>query len=180
MSRAGPGDVMAPQENTPARPGDTAVSADSAAEALHGIDAARERARLTAGLTPAWFGPVAAAALIVPALVDAWAQERRGWAVFLSLLVSLAALAVLVALFDVVRRSSGVRVTLPWSARLRRAGVPLLTVLAAGGATYGLSRVFGADPAVAKVAMFVVLGLGAWAVFVTRNASIRQKLQVTG
>ncbi|MEU9563544.1 hypothetical protein AB0D16_16140 [Streptomyces sp. NPDC048161] len=171
---------MAPQENTPARPGDTAVSADSAAEALHGIDAARERARLTAGLTPAWYGPVAAAALIVPALVDAWAQERRGWAVFLSLLVALAALAVLVALVDVVRRSSGVRVTRPWSARLRRGGVPLLALLVAGGATYGLSQAFGADQATSKVAVFVVLGLGVWTVFIARNASIRQKLQVTG
>ncbi|MCX4730464.1 hypothetical protein [Streptomyces sp. NBC_01363] len=171
---------MAPQENTPARPGDTAVSADFAAEALQGIDTARERARLTAGLTPAWYGPAAGAALIVPALVDAWARGRGGWAVLLSLLIAFAGLGVLLVLVNVVRRSSGVRVTLPWSARLRRVGVPLLVLLAAGGAAYGLCRQFGADQAVGKVAMFVVLGLGVWVVFVARNASIRQKLQVAG
>ncbi|WP_405715338.1 MULTISPECIES: hypothetical protein [unclassified Streptomyces] len=156
------------------------MNADLAAEALQGIEASRERARLTAGLTPAWYGPAAAVALIVPALVDAWAQGRGGWAVPLSLLVAFAGLAVLVALVNVVRRRSGVMVTLPWSARLRRAGVPLLILLAAGGAAYGLCRQFGADQAVGKIAMFAVLGLGAWAVFVARNASIRQKLQVAG
>lgn len=170
---------MAPQENTPARPGGIDVSADLAAEALQGIDTARERARLTAGLTPAWYGPAAAVALIVPALVDAWAQGRGGWAVLLSLLTAFAGLGVVLVLVNVARRRSGVRVTLPWSARLRRVGAPLLILLVAGGATYGLCRQFGADNAVGKIAMFAVLGLGAWVVFVARNATIKQKLQAT-
>ncbi|MFD0338343.1 hypothetical protein ACFVH0_06550 [Streptomyces sp. NPDC127117] len=156
------------------------MNADLAAEALQGIEVSRERARLTAGLTPTWYGPVAAVALIVPSLVDAWAQGRGGWAVLLSLLVAFAGLGVLVALVNAVRRRSGVMVTLPWSARLRRAGLPLLILLVAGGATYGLCRQFGADQAVGRIAAFAVLGLGAWAVFIARNASIRQKLQVAG
>lgn len=48
-----------------------------------------------------------------------------------------------------------------------------------GGAAYGLSRQFGADHAVAKVALFAVLGIGAWTVFVIRNAKIKQKLRAT-
>ncbi|MFE6666755.1 hypothetical protein ACFVFH_24725 [Streptomyces sp. NPDC057697] len=171
---------MAQQENTPARAGGAAVSAAFAAEALRGVDASRERARLTARLVPGWYGPVAASALIVPALADAWAQRRGGWAVFLSLLVALAFLAVLVALFDAVRRASGVRVTLPWTARLRRSGAPLLGLLAAGGATYGVCLWSGTGRTAAKVAMFVVLGLGVWAVCVVRNASVRRKLRVAG
>ncbi|MFJ7194628.1 MULTISPECIES: hypothetical protein [unclassified Streptomyces] len=171
---------MAPQENTPACPGGTDVSADLAAEALQGIDTARERARLTARLTPLWYGPVTAVALIVPALADAWAEGRGGWAVLLSLLIALAGLGVLLALVDVVRRGSGVMVTLPWSARLRRAGVPLLVLFAAGGATYALCRQLGAGQAVGRITMFAVLGLGAWVVLAARNASIRQKLRVAG
>ncbi|MFJ5194017.1 hypothetical protein ACIQCQ_18205 [Streptomyces sp. NPDC088394] len=156
------------------------MDADLAAEALQGIEASRERARLTAGLTPAWYGPAAAVAGILPALFDVWAQERGGWAVFLSLLVALAGLAVMVALVNLARRRTGVMVTLPWSARLRRAAVPLVTVLAAGGAAYGLCRQFGADHAVAKVALFAALGIGAWTVFVIRNAKIKQKLRAAG
>ncbi|WP_326766965.1 hypothetical protein OG978_22685 [Streptomyces sp. NBC_01591] len=169
---------MAQQENTPG--GMHVVDADLAAEALQSVDTVRERARLTAGLTPAWYGPAAAVALIVPALVDAWAQGRGGWAVLLSLLIAFAGLAVLVVLVNVARRRSGVMVTLPWSARLRRTGAPLLALLAAGGATYGLCRQFGADQAVSKIALFAVLGLGVWAVFAARNATIKQKLRATG
>lgn len=46
---------MAQQENTPG--GMHVVDADLAAEALQSVDTVRERARLTAGLTPAWYGP---------------------------------------------------------------------------------------------------------------------------
>ncbi|MCX4846280.1 hypothetical protein [Streptomyces sp. NBC_00893] len=156
------------------------MNADLAAEALQGIEVSRERARLAAGLTPAWCGPVAAVALAVPAVVDAWAQGRGGWAVLMSLLVAFAGLAVVVALVNVARRRADVMLTRPWSARLRRAAVPLLVVLAAGAATYGLCRQFGADHAVAKVALFAVLGLGAWTVFVNRNATIKRKLRSAG
>jgi hypothetical protein len=156
------------------------MDADLAAEALQGIEESRERARLAAGLTPAWYGPAAAVALIVPAVVDAWARGRGGWAVFVSLLVALAGLAVVVALVNVARRRSGVMVTLPRSARLRRAAVPLLIVLAAGAVTYGLCRQLGAGQAVGKIALFAVLGAGAWAVFAIRNATISRKLRAAG
>ncbi|MEV7424860.1 MULTISPECIES: hypothetical protein [unclassified Streptomyces] len=156
------------------------MSADSAAEALRDIDAARARARLRAGLTPAWYGPAAAAALIVPALGEAWVESLGGWGAILSLLISLAGLALLLALVGAARRRTGVMVTLPWSARLRRAAVPFLTLLAAGSATYGLCRRFGADGAVTKVALFTALGLGTWVVFVIRNTTIQQQLRKVG
>ncbi|MGY3682668.1 hypothetical protein [Streptomyces sp. TE33382] len=171
---------MSPQENTPTRSGGTDVSADRATEALRSVEAAREGARLRAGLAPAWYGPAAAAALIVPALGQAWAEERGGWGAPLSLVISLAGLAVVLVLVNAAGRRAGVTVARSLSARLRRAAVPLSALLAAGLVTWGLCQAFGADRAVTKIALFTVLGLGIWAVFAARNASIGRKLQDIG
>ncbi|MCX4677133.1 hypothetical protein OG413_17800 [Streptomyces sp. NBC_01433] len=171
---------MSPQDNTPTRSGGTAVSADRATEALRSVESAREAARLRAGLSPSWYGPAAAAALIVPALGQAWAEERGGWGVPLALVIPLAGLAVVLVLVNAAGRRAEVTVTRSLSARLRRAAVPLSTLLAAGLATWGLCHLFGADRAVTKIALFTVLGLGTWAVFATRNASIGRKLQDIG
>ncbi|MEE1739675.1 hypothetical protein PUR49_24650 [Streptomyces sp. BE147] len=171
---------MSPQENTPIHSGGTDVSADRATEALRSVESAREGARLRAGLAPVWYGPAAAAALIVPTLGQAWAEERGGWGVPLSLTISLAGLAVVLVLVNAAGRRAGVTVARPLSARLRRAAGPLSALLAAGLVTWGLCHLFGADRSVTKVALFTVLGLGAWAVFAARNASITRKLQDVG
>ncbi|MFF5568431.1 hypothetical protein ACFY7Z_27135 [Streptomyces sp. NPDC012623] len=156
------------------------MSADSAIEALRGIDAARERARLGARRTPAWYGPATAAALIVPAVGEAWAEGRGGWGVLLSLWISLAGLALVLVLVSAARRSAGVMTAQPWSARLRRAAVPFLALLAAWGGTYGLCQLFDAGREVTKVAPLAVLGLGGWALFVIRNRAIEQQLRKVG
>ncbi|WP_406495034.1 hypothetical protein OG936_14320 [Streptomyces sp. NBC_00846] len=152
------------------------MSGDLAADALRDVDAAKSLARLRARLTPAWYGPAAAAAVIVPALGEAWTEGRGGWAALLSLPISLAGLAVVLVLANAARRRAGVMVTLPWSVRLRRAAIPLLSLLAAGIVTYALCRQFGADRATTKVVLFAVLGLGVWAVFALRNKSIGKTL----
>ncbi|MFF2406649.1 hypothetical protein [Streptomyces sp. NPDC058092] len=167
---------MPSHENVPAHPSAVPLSGDLAADALRDVDAARALARLKAGLTPAWYGPAAAAAVFGPALGEAWAEGRGGWAALLSLLISLAGLAVVLVLVNAARRRTGVMVTLPWSVRLRRAAVPLLSLLAAGIATYALCRQFGADRATTEAVVFAVLGLGTWAVFAIRNKSIGKTL----
>lgn len=171
---------MSPQENTPTRSGGTDASADRATDALRSVESAREGARLRAGLTPSWYGPAAAAALIVPALGQAWAEEHGGWGVALSLAISLAGLAVVLVLVNAARRRAGVTVTRTLPARLRRAAVPLSALLAAGLATWGLCHLFGADRAVTKIALFTVLGLGTWVLFAARNASIGRQLRDIG
>ncbi|MFJ2134179.1 hypothetical protein ACIOMQ_25465 [Streptomyces sp. NPDC087845] len=166
---------MPSPESTPSHAGEVPLSGDLAADALRDIDAARELARLRAGLTPAWYGPAVAAALIVPALGEAWMEGRGGWAALLSLLISLVGLAVVLLLVQAARRRAGIRVAL--SARLRRAAAPLLLLPATAVAAYGLCRQFGADPALTRIVVFAALGLGAWAVFANRNRSIRKKLR---
>ncbi|WP_326677354.1 hypothetical protein [Streptomyces sp. NBC_01237] len=171
---------MSPQENTPTRSGGTDVSADRATDALRSVESARAGARLRAGLTPSWYGPAAAAALIASGLGQAWAEGRGGWGAALSLAIALAGLALLLALVNAAARRAEVTVTRPLSARLRRAAVPLSALLVAGLATWGLCHVFGADCGATKIALFAVLGLGTWAVFAARNASIGRKLRDIG
>lgn len=166
--------AMPTQENAPARQDATG---DVAEGALRDIGAAKAGARLRARLLPAWYGPAVAASLIVPALGRAWSEGQGGWAVPLALALSLAGLAVVVALVNAARRGAGVRVTEPWSARLRRAAPPLLLLVGAGLATWGLCSLSGAGRTASEIALFTVLGLVAWAEFAARNRSVRKRLQ---
>ncbi|MFJ8676155.1 hypothetical protein [Streptomyces sp. NPDC093589] len=168
---------MPSHENTPAGHGAVSVAGERAEGALRDVDDARALALLSSRLTPAWYGPAAAAVLIVPALGEAWSEGRGGWGVPLSLLISLAGLAAMTGLAGAARRRAHVTVTVPWPQRLRRAAVPLLLLLAAGIVTYVVCRQCGADRGATKIALCTVLGLGAWVVLAVRNKSIKQQLQ---
>lgn len=94
-------------ENRSALPeggGGTTVCAE---EALKGVERARERARIEAGLAPAWYGPAAAVTLVLPSVVQAWSSDRGGWATAVALLVSLLGLAAVFALVRAARRAGG-------------------------------------------------------------------------
>lgn len=171
---------MAPQGHTSAPSGGAPRPADLAAGALADVAAAKERACLRAGLTPAWYGPAVAAAAIVPAVVEARLDGSGGWAPLVSLLTAFTGLAVVFVLVDVARRRTGIMPALPWFARLRRRAVPLLGLIVAGLATWGLCLQFGAGRAATRIAVFTVLGLGAWAVLVIRNKRLEQRLQDMG
>ncbi|MGC5342428.1 hypothetical protein [Streptomyces sp. DT171] len=153
------------------------MSVDSAADALRNVDTARAGARLRAGLTPAWYGPAAAAALIVPGAGGAWGVGRGAQGALVSLVLSLGGLAVTVGLVRATRRATGVVVTRTWFSRLRRGWLGLLVVLVAGIAGWVLCRQAGAGEAVTRMTVFTVWGLGAWSVCAMRNAAIRQKLR---
>ncbi|MFD9421563.1 MULTISPECIES: hypothetical protein [unclassified Streptomyces] len=129
-----------------------------------------------------WPGPPGAGARSSssPSETAPGAEERGGWGAALSLAIALAGLAVVLVLVNAARRRAGVTVTRTLPARLRRAAVPLSALLAAGLATWGLCHLFGADRAVTKIALFTVLGLGTWAVFAARNASIGRQLRDIG
>ncbi|MCB5911664.1 hypothetical protein [Streptomyces pinistramenti] len=168
---------MPAQENTPdGGPYATAPSAHGAASTLQGVDIARTRAALRARITPAWFGPAAAAVLIVPRAVDFWGNGR-GFATLLSLLLSLAGLVVIRILIRAGQRSSGVMVTESWAARVKRNRATSLPVFAAMGLTWLVCWQLGADGPTTRLAAFTVGGLGVWAASLWRNAAIRQQLE---
>ncbi|MEV7401601.1 hypothetical protein AB0N93_14535 [Streptomyces sp. NPDC091267] len=168
---------MPPQESKSAPVGRDGRSAVDAEDALKGVEAARERARLQAGLTPKWYGPAVAVVLVLPSAVQAWSQGRDGQAVLVALLVSLLGLAAVCALVRAARRGTGVLVTQPLSARLRRSRIALPAVLAAGLVVGGCCWWAGAGEAVTRIAAFAVWGLGVWGVSVARNAATERALR---
>ncbi|MEV0783262.1 hypothetical protein AB0I52_09805 [Streptomyces sp. NPDC050423] len=148
-----------------------------AEDALKGVETARERARLTSGLVPAWYGPAVAVTLVLPSAVQAWSRGRGGWTAAAALLVSLLGLAAVFALVRAARRGTGVRVTRPLSARLRRSRIALPAVLAAGLLAGGCCWVSGAGEATTRITAFAVWGLGVWGVCITRNVAIDRALR---
>ncbi|MFI7103701.1 hypothetical protein ACIBK8_30660 [Streptomyces sp. NPDC050161] len=168
---------MPAQENTPdGGPYATAPSADSAASALQDVDTARTRAALRARLTPAWFGPTAAAVLILPRAGDIWG-DGKGAAALLSLLLSLAGLVAVCVLVRAGRRGSGVMVTEPWGARVMRNRVPVIALVAAFGLALLACWQLGADEPTTRVVVSFVAAIGVWAARLWRNATIKQQLR---
>ncbi|MEV6423260.1 hypothetical protein [Streptomyces sp. NPDC051662] len=141
------------------------------------METARARARLKAGLAPAWYGPAVAASLVAPALVRAWSQDKVGPAALMALFVSFAGLAVTLALVAVARRRTGVLVTRSWPARLRRSRVMLPVVLTAGPLAGALCWGLGAGEAAIQIVGFTVWGLGVWCACVVRNVAINRALR---
>ncbi|MFE2373775.1 hypothetical protein [Streptomyces sp. NPDC059398] len=178
---------MPPQENEYVRPTadegirpSAAEPAEHAAGALRDVATAQERARLRAGLSPAWYGPAAAAAVIVAGAVRAWSDDKGGAATLLALAVSLVALGVVVALARAARRGAGVLIDRSWPARLWRSRVALPAVFLAGILAGWLCRIFGTDLGTAQLTAFVVGGLGVWLTCLARNAVIRRTLAELG
>ncbi|NDZ79161.1 hypothetical protein G3I19_11675 [Streptomyces sp. SID10853] len=167
---------MQPQENESVRHDTGAESAEYAAGALRDVETAQERARLKAGLLPAWYGPAATVAVIVPSAVQAWSDGKRGPATLLTLPVAILALIVIALLARAARRSAGVLIDRSWPARLWRSRVALPTVFVAGALAGWLCWVLGADEATAQLTAFVVSGLGVWVTCLARNATIRRTL----
>ncbi|MFF1919471.1 hypothetical protein ACFVW8_02705 [Streptomyces sp. NPDC058221] len=167
---------MPSQENVSTAPegGRSAVHAE---EALRGVETARERARLKAGLVPAWYGPTATVTLVLPNVVHAWSRGRGGGAALLALLVSLLGLVAVIALVRAARRGTGVLVTRSLSSRLRRARIALPVVLVAGLAAGGCCWGLGAGEAATRITVFAVWGLGVWGVCLVRNAAINRALR---
>ncbi|MFG2601028.1 hypothetical protein [Streptomyces sp. NPDC048462] len=144
--------------------------------ALKGVERARERARIEAGRTPAWYGPAVAVTLVLPSAVQAWSRSRGGWATPLALLVSLLGLAAVFALVRAARRTAGVRVTRSLPSRLSRSRIALPAVLAAGLVAGACCWAAGAGEAATRITAFAVWGLGVWGVCLVRNAAIDRAL----
>ncbi|MEU6952341.1 hypothetical protein [Streptomyces sp. NPDC045714] len=161
-------------ENEGARPD---ASAEYAAGALSDVTLAQERAGLRAGLTPAWYGPAAAVALVGPSVVRAWSDGRGGVATVIALLVSVFGLGVVVVLARAARRGAGVLVARSWTRRLRRSRVVLPAVFAAGAIAGLVCWAAGVSQSVAQIGVFGVWGLGVWGACLVRNASIRRALR---
>ncbi|MFJ6465688.1 hypothetical protein ACIQM0_32465 [Streptomyces sp. NPDC091387] len=168
---------MPSQENKSAPLEGEERSAAHAEDALKGVETARERARLTSGRVPAWYGPAVAVALVLPNAVQAWSLGRGGWTAAVALLVSLLGLAAVFALVRAARRGTGVLVTHPLSTRLRRSRIALPAVLAAGLLAGGACWVSGAGEAATRITAFAVWGLGVWGVCIARNAAIDRTLR---
>ncbi|MFJ1787396.1 hypothetical protein ACIOML_24215 [Streptomyces anulatus] len=162
------------QENEAERP---MASAEYAAGALSDVRLAQERAGLRARTTPAWYGPAAAVALMVPSVVRAWSDGRGGAATMVALLVSLLGLGVVVALARAARRGAGVLVARSWSSRLWRSRVVLPVVFAAGAITGIVCWAAGTGQATTQIVVFGVWGLGVWGACLVRNASIQRALR---
>lgn len=167
---------MPSQENESVRHEAGAASAEYAAGALRDVETAQERARLRAGLVPAWYGPAAAVAVIVPTAVQAWSNGKGAWATLVSLVVALLALVVVALLARAARRGAGVVIDRSWPARLWRSRVALPAVFVAGALAGGLCWAFGAGRSTAQLTAFVVFGLGVWVTCLARNATIRRTL----
>ncbi|GAA1355353.1 hypothetical protein [Streptomyces beijiangensis] len=150
---------------------------NAAANALRNIGAVKERARLKSSMSPAWYGPAAAATVIVPAVGLAWGSGRGGLWVPVTLLLPFVGMGAIVALARTARRMTGVMVAASVSERLRRRWIALLAVLGAGAVTWGLCAQFGIRAAGTRVTVFVVLGIGVWVACAVRNAGIRQRLR---
>ncbi|WP_124268996.1 hypothetical protein [Streptomyces sp. ADI96-02] len=176
-SPSSPSPSASPRENRTDRPELPLASAEYAAGALSDVRVARERARLRAGLTPAAYGPAAAAALVLPSVVRAWSDGRGGVAAVASLLVSLLGLCAVLVLVRAAQRGSGVLVTPSWSSRLRRSRVVLPAVFGAGILAGAGCWAFGAGAGVVQITVFGVWGLGVWAACLVRNAAIRRTLR---
>lgn len=168
--------LMPPQENESVLLKADTGSAEYAAGALRDVEKAQEQARLRAGLVPAWYGPTAAVAVIVPSAVQAWSDDEGGQATLVALVVSLLALAVILLLARAARRGAGVLIDRSWPARLWRSRVALPAVLLAGALAGGLCWASGASQGAAQLTAFVVGGLGVWVAFLARNAVIRRSL----
>lgn len=164
-------------ENRSPLPEDGGGTTVCAEDALKGVERARERARLKAGLAPAWYGPAAAVTLVVPSVVQAWSRGRGGWATAVALVVSLLGLAAVFALVRAARRAGGVRVTRSLSSRLSRGRFALPTVLVAGLVAGGCCWASGAGAATTRITAFAVAGLGVWGVCLVRNAAIGRALR---
>ncbi|MEU4026468.1 hypothetical protein [Streptomyces anulatus] len=174
MPMPSPSSPSPSQENEAERP---MASAEYAAGALSDVRLAQERAGLRAQTTPAWYGPAAAVALVVPSVVRAWSDGRGGAATVVALLVSLLGLGAVVALARAARRGAGVLMARSWSSRLWRSRVVLPVVLAAGAITGIVCWVAGADQATTQIVVFGVWGLGAWGACLVRNAAIQRALR---
>ncbi|ROQ80754.1 hypothetical protein EES39_07860 [Streptomyces sp. ADI92-24] len=168
---------MPSQENKSAPLEGEGRSVAYAEDALKGVEAARERARLRSGLAPEWYGPAVVVTLVLPSVVQAWSQGRGGWAALVALVVSLLGLAAVLALVRAARRAAGVRVTRSLSSRLRRSRIVLPAVLAAGLLAGVCCWGFGAGGAATRITAFAVWGLGVWGVCIARNAAISRALR---
>ncbi|MFJ8393444.1 hypothetical protein [Streptomyces sp. NPDC094144] len=167
-------------ENKSALPEGGGGATVRAEDALKGVERARERARLKAGLAPAWYGPAAAVTLVLPSVVQAWSRGRGGWATAAALLVSLLGLAAVFVLVRAPRRAAGVRVTRSLSSRLSRSRIALPAVLAAGLVAGGCCWASGAGAGTTRITAFAVWGLGVWGVCLVRNAVIARALRDLG
>lgn len=162
------------RENETGRPD---ASAEYAAGALSDVRLAQQRAGLRAGMTPAWYGPAAAVALVGPSVVRAWSDGRGGAATVIALFVSVLGLGVVVTLARAARRGAGVLVARSWPSRLRRSRVVLPVVLAAGAIAGITCWAAGASQAATQIGVFGVWGLGVWGACLLRNAAIRRALR---
>ncbi|MEI5034049.1 hypothetical protein RB201_18740 [Streptomyces sp. S1A(2023)] len=153
------------------------ASAEYAAGALSDVRLTQERAGLRAGLTPAWYGPTAAVALVGPSVVRAWSDGRGGVATVIALLVSVLGLGVVVALARAARRGAGVLVARSWSSRLRRSRVVLPAVFAAGAIAGLVCWAAGVGQSATQIGVFGVWGIGVWGACLARNASVRRALR---
>ncbi|MCX4550510.1 hypothetical protein OG204_14160 [Streptomyces sp. NBC_01387] len=167
---------MTMHEDNPAPAQGVAITVDGATDALRNIDVARERAALNSRLMPAWYGPAAAAALIVPAAGEAWAGSKGAWGALLSLVLSLGGLAVVIALAVAVKRAARVQVSRSLSSRLRQRWLGLLVAVAAGVVAWVVCSLSGLGAGATRITVFTLWGLGVWCVCVVRNAAIKQKL----
>ncbi|WP_328380443.1 hypothetical protein OHB13_32235 [Streptomyces sp. NBC_00440] len=168
--------LMPPQENESVRLKSTVGSVEYAADALRDVETAQERARLKAGLLPAWYGPAAAVAVIVPSAVRAWSDGKGGQATLVALLVAVLAVVVIALLVRAARRGAGVLIDRSWPARLWRSRVALPAVFVAGALAGGLCWFLGASQGTAQLTAFVVFGIGVWVTCLVRNAMIRRTL----
>ncbi|WP_406152943.1 hypothetical protein OG217_04120 [Streptomyces sp. NBC_01023] len=166
---------MPPQENESALNAESG-SVEYAAGALRDVETAQERARLRSGLLPAWYGPTAAVAVIVPSAVRAWSDDKGGQATLIALVVALLAFAVIVVLARAARRGAGVLIDRSWPARLWRSRIALPAVFLAGGLAGWLCWALGTGQSTAQLTAFVVAGLGVWVTCLARNAVIRRTL----
>lgn len=171
---------MPTQENDSARSGQDGVPAAYAVDALRQVETSQVRARLRSEMTPAWYGPVAAVTLVVPTLVRAWSEGRRGWPVLASLIVSLAELGIVFAFARAARRGSGVLGPLPRTSRMRRVRVVLPTVVAVGVLAGAVCWAAGAGETTIDITVFAVWALGVWGACLARNEAIRRTLAELG
>ncbi|WP_329117817.1 hypothetical protein [Streptomyces sp. NBC_01465] len=149
----------------------------TAQDALRYVEGFKEQAHLRSTLMPGWYGPVAAATVTAPAAGQAWASGRGGLWLLASLLLPFAGLAAILILVRTARRRTGVVVSQPLAARLRRRWLALASVLVADLVVLALCLQFDIGRNGTLLLTSVTSGIGAWIVVAVRNASIRQRLQ---
>lgn len=159
-----------------------APAAEVATSALREVEAAQGRARLQAGLLPAWYGPAAGALLAVYAIVAVRLLETDRILIQQFVVWPVALLAVF-GIRRTARRSTGVRRARQGYAvdaraeRRKRIVTALVPMVVAACGVGGGCWVLGAGTQTIIVAAAVGLGVGAWGGLARRNAVIRGRLQ---